>query len=82
VSTASDVRPWLTARLPAGRVPLVVSWTREWAVLTDGALFTARWDDFCYPASDDVTVFPLDEAWALHYWHEEEFVYARRRGTG
>lgn len=81
VSTAGDVRPWLAARLPAGRVPLLVSWTRDLAVLTDAELFTTRWDDFCYPASDDVSVFPFDGAWVLRYWHEEEFLYARKRKT-
>ena len=82
VSSTDDVRPWLAGRLPIGRTPVLVSWTREWAVLTDAELFTARWDDFCYPASDDVSVFAVDVAWVLHYWHEEEFLYVRRGITG
>jgi hypothetical protein len=79
---SEEVRPWLHARLPQGRVPVLVSWTNQWAVLTDSELFTDRWDDFCYPSSDNVTVFPLDQTWVLHYWHEEEFLYAQRRTTG
>ena len=78
--TAGDVRPWLAARLPTGRVPLLVSWTRELAVLTDAELFAARWDTFCYPSSDDATVLPLDGRWLLFYSHEEGLVYVEEGG--
>lgn len=77
-SNDPDVVRWLTQRLPP-RSPVIVSWDCRMAVLTDSALFLQHWDDFCYPASDDVSLFPLDVGWILHYWHEEEFMYARRR---
>ena len=68
-------------RLPAGRIPVVVSWDQHTAVLTDSELFVQRWDDFCYPSSDDVTVIPLDASWLLHYSHWEEFLFARKRNS-
>jgi hypothetical protein len=77
-----DVHAWLARHVPPERPPIVVSWSAADAVLTDAELFIRRWDDFCYPASDDVSVFPLDAAWVLHYHHEEEFLYAQRRSTG
>jgi hypothetical protein len=40
-------------------------------------LFVGRWDDFCFPSSDDVTVYPADERWLLEYAHREEFVFRR-----
>ena len=77
---SADVVAWLTERIPAG-VPIVVSWNCDVAVLTDSDLFIAHWDDFCYPSSDDVSVFPLDAGWVLHFWHEEQFLYATPRTT-
>jgi hypothetical protein len=78
----ADASAWLKGQLPKGRVPVVVSWQPDLSVLTDSELFIARWQEFCYPASDDVSVMPLDGSWVLHYWHEEEFLYAKRRVTG
>jgi len=81
-SGSLDVSAWLISRLPQGRALIVVSWQPDLSVLTDSELFIGRWQDFCYPASDDVSVLPLDNSWVLHYWHEEEFLYAKRRVTG
>jgi hypothetical protein len=81
-SGSPDASTWLKSRLPRGRAPIVVSWQPDLSVLTDSDLFIARWQDFCYPASDDVSVLPLDSSWVLHFWHEEEFLYAKRRVTG
>jgi hypothetical protein len=89
-SVYEDVERWpartkndsgFLARLPAGRILVVVSWDRHTAVLTDSELFVQRWDDFCYPSSDDVTVIRLDESWLLHYWHWEAFLFARKRNS-
>lgn len=33
-------------------------------------VFCDFWSDFCYPASDDVTAWPADEAWLLEAHHE------------
>jgi hypothetical protein len=56
---------------PRDRV--VVSWDDETAVVTDWDLFCRYWDDFCYAASDDVTVFALSGEWVLCYDHSEAF---------
>ena len=79
-SRSPDVIAWLTSLTPSG-VPVVVSWDLKTAVLTDSDLFIARWDDFCYPSSDDVSILPLDGSWVLHFWHEEQFLHARRQRT-
>ena len=80
-SRSLDVNAWLTNVIPSG-APIVVSWDFKTAVFTDSDLFIARWDDFCYPSSDDVSILPLDGAWVLHFWHEEEFLHARKRVDG
>jgi hypothetical protein len=48
---------------------VLVVWNDETAVVTDWAFFAERWDDFCYPASDDVTIWAPGEPWTLCYRH-------------
>jgi len=56
---------------------IVVCWSAQTAVLTDWATFCAYWEELCYPSSDDVTVWPRDEAWVLCYDHWEMFRFGR-----
>ena len=67
-ASAEETAAWLLQLAPAD-TPVVVSWHLEAAVLTPWRLFAKHWDAFWYPASDDVTVFPLSEAWALSCDH-------------
>ena len=67
---------WLKETIPNSKV--IVSWQPGTAVLTSTEIFIKYWDEFCYPASDDVTIYPEDESWVLHYWHEEAFCFARK----
>lgn len=74
-----DGAAWLAARLgESGRTPILVTWQPNCAVLTDAELFTRHWESFCYPASDDVDVWPLDAAWVVTYWHEEQLWFGLR----
>lgn len=45
------------------------------ALETSWRTFCAYWDDFCYPSSDDVTIYPLDGSWVLCYHHWERFSF-------
>ena len=54
---------------------VVVSWDSVDAVETSWYTFRTYWDDFCYPASDDVTISPLDGRWILCYHHSERFSF-------
>jgi len=60
---------------PAPTEAVLISWDARTAAMTDWGLFVAHWDDFCYPASDDVTVFPLGGEWVLCYHHYEVFQF-------
>ncbi|WP_039850188.1 hypothetical protein [Grimontia indica] len=71
----NKVREWLANRLP--KCDIIVSWQPDTAVLTNTDLFIQYWDDFCYGASDDVSVWPKDKSWVLHYWHEEVFWHGK-----
>ena len=71
------VSAWLSRHVP--KCTVFVSWQPEIAVVTNSKLFKERWSEFCYPSSDDVSVWPEDRSWVLHYWHEEIFWYGKRK---
>jgi hypothetical protein len=66
---------WLRAQAPNLSEEVTVSWDRETALRTRWGFFTAHWDDFCYPLSDDVLVLPGSQCWVLRYHHEELFYF-------
>ena len=78
-SNDTSVRDALTALEVPGATPVIVSWDGDDAVVTDWQIFVEYWDDFCYPSSDDVTVWPAilhsRDSWALAYNHYETFCY-------
>lgn len=72
---------WLEA-LPTGLTGKVVaSWSAETALKLPWALFVRRWEDFCYPGSDDIAVFPTSRTWILAYHHEDVFEWGRWRAV-
>jgi hypothetical protein len=73
---ADIVRAQLRALSPAPSETVLVSWDAQTAVATDWEVFVALWDDFCYPASDDVTIWPLDQSWILCYRHHDIFQFS------
>jgi hypothetical protein len=77
---ADTVRRWIAERLPDRNAPVIVAWPRwDYAAATTIGIFTEYWDDFCYPSSDDVLIWPPDDAWALYFQHEEVFYFGMRR---
>ena len=55
----------------------MVSWGPSAALETNWESFVAHWDDFCYPASDDVVIRPIDGGWTLRYHRYEVFQLSR-----
>lgn len=76
----SDGRCWLEdlTRSLSPSENIVITWTEELAVATKLSVFVKYWDDFCYPMTDDTTVFPFDISWVIQYWHEEVLYFAKR----
>ena len=74
----SDGCSWLRAQAPNLAEQVTVSWERDTALRTSWEFFTAHWDDFCYPLSDDVLVLPDCGSWVLRYHHEEIFYFGSR----
>jgi hypothetical protein len=54
---------------------IIVSWDNKLAVVVKWKVFCKYWDDFCYPVSDEVAIFPFSEEWMLFYSHNEYFVF-------
>lgn len=74
----SDGCTWLRAQAPNLAEQVTVSWERDTALRTSWEFFSAHWDDFCYPSSDDVLIVPDGGGWVLRYHHEEIFYFGNR----
>lgn len=76
--STADGCAWLRSHAPNLVEHVIVLWDRDTALRTAWEFFTAHWDDFCYPLSDDVLVLPDSGGWALRYHHEENFYFGMR----
>ena len=68
---------WLRQQQPNLDIKVNLSWDPEVALLTTWGVFVSYWQEFCYPASDDLVVFPKSEAWVFLFHHEEELQFCR-----
>ena len=70
---------WLKSKMPSGNI--IVSWQPDTAVKTTADLFITYWDDFCYPSSDDVSIWPESESWVINFWHYEKACYGKAKNV-
>lgn len=71
------VRQRLLGLIDTPEMTVVVSWDAQTAALTTWQYFAQYWDDFCYPSSDDVTVWAPGERWVLNYRHFQALEFCR-----
>lgn len=76
---AHIVRDRLAALPVISRTKVIVSWNDSRALLTSWQTFVDYWDDFCYPSSDDVTIWAPGSRWTLNYRHSESFDFGFAR---
>lgn len=76
-----EIQRWLFSRSSDANQIVIVSWNDRFAALVEWEVFCKYWDDFCFPAADDVAIFPFFEEWVLIYSHEEYFDFGRNRNT-
>jgi hypothetical protein len=81
VGDAQAVGAWLAQQWPDLQTAVVVSWDSATAVAVPWGLFVQRWDDFCYPSSDDVAVAAATGQWVVEYAHYEQFRWLARPST-
>jgi hypothetical protein len=70
---------WLAQQRSTSENEVVLSWAPAVALRTSWAVFVEYWQEFCYPATDDLFVFPSATDWVLRYQHEEEFHFGVRK---
>jgi hypothetical protein len=72
------VQQWLISKVTDMSREVILSWNPALAAVVACETFCRYWDDFCYPGSDDVAIFPQSEEWALLYHHEEYLFFGER----
>lgn len=60
---------------------VVVSWDQATAIVVPWGVFVDYWTDFCYPSSDDVTVWVPAGEWTLCYHHFGVFEFGPAPGA-
>lgn len=73
------IRRYLTIFEPHGDQTVIAMWEPSAAVAVPWRIFCTYWDDFCYPSSDDVSIWPTSELWCLQYHHEDQLIFGRTR---
>lgn len=69
---------WLLGRAVFPDEMVSLSWAPRVALATTWSVFANYWQHFCYPASDDLVVFPANGDWVLLYHHEQAFHFGTR----
>jgi hypothetical protein len=77
-SPLEQVTAWLRTQQPRLTEEVSVCWSGDTALRTHWSTFIERWDDFCYPSSDDVMVLPHSGSWMLMYHHSNEFEFRHK----
>jgi len=72
----AEVQARLSAFGIADTTPVLVSWDARTAVATTWGIFVAHWPGFCYPSSDEVTIWDPHASWTLCYRHFEVFEFS------
>jgi hypothetical protein len=75
--STQDTGEWLKQKIGLTSTDLVLSWDRSTAVVTTSQVFCDHWHDFCYPASDDVSISTLGMDYLLSYHHNEVFCFGK-----
>jgi hypothetical protein len=65
------VTDWLMRQHGNEETRVVISWQPDAAVTTTWGIFAHYWDEFFYPAADDLDVWPETQRWVLLCHHEE-----------
>ena len=73
-SESPEVSVWLNKFLLDDKY-VFLSWDDSTAVRLPSSLFVIRNDDFCYPSSDDVFIYPESESYLLQFHHFEIFTW-------
>jgi len=69
-----EVQNWLKVKITVDEI--ILSWDSNTAISVKTDLFIEKWDDFCYPSSDDIVISFKTKSSIILYHHSEIFWYA------
>lgn len=73
----SFVKNWLRTKIGDVEDFIFLSYAEKLSIRTTKEIFCEYWNDFCYPASDDIVISTEKVDWLLIYHHEEIFIFRR-----
>lgn len=73
-SESPQAKMWLQGYLAKDEF-IFLSWDKFTAVRVPSSLFICRSDDFCYPSSDDIFIYPESGSYLLQFHHFEVFTW-------
>lgn len=73
----SFVKNWLKTKIGDIGYFIFLSYAEKLSIRTTKEIFCEYWNDFCYPASDDIVISTEKLDWVLMYHHEELFIFRR-----
>lgn len=71
------ITEWLERKIGDEEGFIFLCWSRDWAIRTTVKIFCDYWDDFCYPASDDIVITAEKVNWIIVYHHEEYLFFEK-----
>ena len=71
-----EVQKWLNSKITIDEI--ILSWDSNTAIIVNTNLFIEKWDDFCYPSSDDIVILLKTQNSIILYQHSEVFCYAEQ----
>lgn len=69
---------WLLEKHQQQETQVFLSWAQDLAVVTNWGILAKYWQDFYYPSSDDLVVWPEHSGWAVLFHHAEFIQFGKR----
>lgn len=79
VKEIDAIQEMLSTFEPQENQIVIVMWEPTRAVVAPWHVFRTYFWDFCYPVTDDVSIWPTSELWGIQYHHEDQLVFGRTR---
>lgn len=79
VKSIENTKKWLTSLAIPPQTKMIVSYDVRIALLVQWAVFAGSYEKFCYSSLDDICIVSTDERWYLIYFHEDRFLFGKRK---
>lgn len=79
VTSVEGTKEWLTSLAIPPQTEMLVSYDVRIALLVQWSAFAGSYEKFCYSSLDDICIISTDERWYLLYFHEDMFLFGKRK---